>query len=296
MTTNGSQNMPEPELVQVHWDDLPADLPKRASQLVSPYSTPLFLDRKLAGSGTFIKCGEIHGILTAHHVIHNPNDRRRRFDFKSGSDQKLMLGITNIAHRFEIEMRLLTYVDIGVPSNDYSGPDLSVIVIPNSMPQLAEIRARKRFYDISTRQEEHLAAALEDIGFWVVIGYPSCEEAIEGPSHGFDYVIKSVGITACTSLSAREEDGDFDFLRLGVRRTNTEDQTADFRGVSGGGVWRLPLEKRYSDPPSKARFGSEVLAGVAFYQTAIVDNCCEIRSHAGKSIYQKVHEKLIGLN
>lgn len=225
-------------------------------------------------------------------VVHNPRDRKRRFDFAAGSGQHLVLGIADFAHRSAIEMQLLSCVDVGVPADDYLGPDLSVIVLPDASPLLAEIKARKSFYDISIRRDEHLAEALEGDGFWTVIGNPRSIQEHEGPSHGFNYVINSLGIAACTHVTSRSESDGFDFLHLAVDRSRLAGLTENFGGMSGGGVWKLPLTKKQHEPMSNVQLGPEILAGVAFYKTAMVNDACEIRCHAGKSIYIKVFEKL----
>src|SRR5271169_6870325 len=70
---------------------LPKALRLEIDQWLLASSTALILDGELAGSGTFIRSGKTYGILTAHHVIHNPHDRSRRFDFSAGSSQELGL-------------------------------------------------------------------------------------------------------------------------------------------------------------------------------------------------------------
>lgn len=288
--------MPDISTAEAAWDAFLPDVLKKGTQLVSDYSAPMFLDDRLAGSGTLIKCGSIYAILTAHHVVHNPLDSARKFDFKASSSQALILAIEDFAHRLEIHMRYLNCVDVGVPVDGYSGPDLAVIVIPDSCPQLHEIQARKRFFDISTHRAARLTESLSDDGCWFVVGNPLALEEKRSGSHGFSHVVNSRGFAAYTYVKKREATNVFDFLHLGVERSKLEGFTEDFRGMSGGGVWRIPLVMRRFDAGFTIQLGDEVLAGVAFYQTAMRDDGCEIRCHAGKSIYNKVYEKLMGLN
>ena len=289
---SGINNNPEEDRIEVRGSELPLDLPERVMQQTTRYSVPLFLDGGLAGSGTFIKCGGVHGIITAYHVVHNPLVRTRRFDFTSGSTQRLVLGIADIASHFYLEMRHLRCVDVGVPRDDYSGPDLAVIVFPDGDPKLAEIRARKLFYDISLHRGQRKAEALVDDGLWVLVGNPARMQTLEPASHGFDSVIDSEGIAIFTLVSKREDDSLFDFVHLVMSGLRMRDLPENFGGMSGGGVWRVPLLKKKDDPTPKIYLGNELLAGVAFFQTAIRNDTCEIRCHAAKSIYERVYEAL----
>jgi len=285
-------NNPEEDGIEVRGSELPLDLPEKVMQQTTRYSVPLFLDGGLAGSGTFIKCGGVHGIITAYHVVHNPLVRTKRFDFTSGSTQRLVLGIADVASHFYLEMRHLRCVDVGVPRDDYSGPDLAVIVFPDSDPKLGEIRARKLFYDISLHREERLAEALLDDGLWVIVGNPVRMQKMEPASRGFTSVIDSEGLAALATVSQREDDGTFDFIHLALNDLKAHDFPEHFGGMSGGGVWRIPLLKKKGDPLSRIYPGAEVLAGVVFFQTAVRDDSCEIRCHAAKSVYERVYEKL----
>jgi hypothetical protein len=103
-------------------------------RLIYGYSSPLFLDKTLVGSGTFVTWKDQFGILTAHHVPHNPPLASLRFDFSAGSDQRLGVALAEHAHCFEFQMRNLSLVDIAVPvdtADDGRGPDLAVIKLGN---------------------------------------------------------------------------------------------------------------------------------------------------------------------
>ena len=287
--------MPNNNMGEAAWNAFLPHVLERGTQLVGDYSAPMFLDDKLAGSGTLIKCGRVYAILTAHHVVHNPLDSARKFDFKASSSQSLMLVIEDYAHRLEIQMRYLNCIDVGIPVDEYSGPDLTVIVIPNSCPQLHEIQARKRFFDISVQTAVRLTESLSDNGCWFVVGNPHALQEERSGSHGFSRVVNARGFAAYTYVAKHEATDAFDFLHLGVERSQLESFTEDFRGMSGGGVWKIPLIMRRDEDTLTVQTGSEVLAGVAFYQTAMGNDGCEIRCHGPASIYEKVYEALSAL-
>ncbi len=189
-------------------------------------------------------------------------------------------------------MRHLNYVDVGVPVDEYSGPDLTVIVIPSSCPQLQEIQARKRFFDISVHRTERLAESLSDSECWFIVGNPRALQGELSASHGFSRIINTRGFAAYTYVTKRENTDSFDFLHLRVERSKLDSFTENFGGMSGGGVWRIPLIMRRDEETLKIQLGKEILAGVAFYQTTMRDYGCEIRCHGPESIYKRVYEAL----
>ena len=265
------------------------------TSLLGKYSAPLILDNKLAGSGTLIKCGKAHGILTAHHVIHNPKDRSRVFDFRWSSKQQLGLTLVEYPHLFRIPMNSLHCVDIGVPQNgdECDGPDLSVIIFPENV--ISEITARKSFFNVSIRREERLAGCSNNNGLWCAVGNPKFYESSMLPSHGFSEVVDLRGIVLYTAISKRELRRDFDYIHLNV---NYPDLVGDaalpdrFGGLSGGGVWRLSLIKATANSQPEIDLLSACLAGVVYCETLRDGRPEELRCHGPRSIYNRVCEAL----
>jgi len=136
--------------------DLPKTLRLQIDNFLMDFSTPLILDGELAGSGTFIKCGKLRGILTAHHVVHNPKDSKRRFDFSGGRNQQLALAVVDKrSHSFVVPVAALNCVDVGEPSeegNESYGPDISVIILPERVA--ADIEVRKLFLNVSIHRSK----------------------------------------------------------------------------------------------------------------------------------------------
>ncbi len=256
----------------------------RDLRFIRDHSSPLFLDGELAGSGTFISWDDEFGILTAHHVPHNPKDSGRRFDFSVSSTQKLGLSLVEHAHRFELEMRNLRPVDIAGPidpSDLERGPDLAVIRL-GGKATVVDIAARKSFYRVSHRTDERLAASLRDDGIFVVCGAAQEEEEQTGPELGFTEVTMQNLTTFYGGLHRRFDRDGYQYAELSVQRTGVDDPPDNFGGVSGGGLWRVPVER---DVPNGYRIGPPVLAGVVFFQR--VDNRREVlRCHTGDAVYR----------
>lgn len=264
-------------------------------RLTYDYSSPLFLDKTLVGSGTFIAWKDQFGILTAHHVPHNPLDATLRFDFSAGSDQRLGVALAAHAHCFEFQIRNLSLVDIAAPidTEDHGrGPDLAVIKLGNKAVVDA-IAARKLFYRLDVHTTERVERSLRDDGIFVVCGAAKECERAGGPELGFtEVMIEELtayhGGMVPPSGRRFERDG-YRYAELGVEYASHEDLPGTFGGVSGGGLWHIDVSKA-ADGTYKV--SEPILAGVAFYQTAVVNQQRMIRCHAGDAVYVHALDRL----
>ena len=60
-----------------------------------------------------------------------------------------------------------------------------------------------------------------------------------------------------------------------------------FGGVSGGGVWRVPVYRKKGDPKGAEYYQNRTLAGVAFYEeNHLPDGRFFVRTHGPKSLYR----------
>ena len=92
-------------LIKLRFSRIQNDLPLvETINSLGNYSTVLFYDNKIIGSGTFLQCGLCAGILTAHHVIGEAIGINL---LGNGSDKKLGLAITGYLHRFEVELQYI---------------------------------------------------------------------------------------------------------------------------------------------------------------------------------------------
>jgi hypothetical protein len=273
---------------------LPRDLRLEIDKLLLASSTALILDGELAGSGTFIKWGSTYGILTAHHVIHNPHDRLRRFDFSTGSSQELGLVVMDKRnHSFTIPMPLLSYVDIGIPQDEESGPDLSVVVLPEVRAH--DIAVRKSFTDISVKRAERIQQCESPVGGWCGVGFPQCYTRPHESSTNTTKVTFIPSLTLYSQIVRNFTTDGFDYVHFNVlspQMSENIEPPSSFAGMSGGGIWNVRVTR---DPKTSRLFldvEGTILAGVMFYQTFSENKPKELRCHGWKSIYQKVYEAL----
>jgi hypothetical protein len=92
--------------------------------------------------------------------------------FNSSSEQKLQLVVARDRHALGFEMRHLQNVTLGPRGSDEFGPDISVIVLPES-PQLGLIKSMKSFWRLDLQQTEKLTEALNEGNFVVLAGCPA---------------------------------------------------------------------------------------------------------------------------
>ena len=55
--------------ISLKTSQFPEEIIEQASRAIDNYATVLFYEDNVIGSGTFVQCDSIFGILTAHHVI-----------------------------------------------------------------------------------------------------------------------------------------------------------------------------------------------------------------------------------
>jgi hypothetical protein len=149
--------------------DLSGGVTDEAAQFTRLYTVPMFYRDAFVGSGTLIAWDGNYGILTAQHIPHNPEDSTHRFEF-NGPD-KLGLSIAGSAHRFELEMQHVRFVEIGRPASKVRGPDLAVIVLPSAL--IGALKAKLSFWNISVNIAEKMDRGSRNTGFCILAGSPA---------------------------------------------------------------------------------------------------------------------------
>jgi hypothetical protein len=63
-----------------------------------------------------------------------------------------------------------------------------------------------------------------------------------------------------------------------------------FNGMSGGGLWQVPLTK--SESSGDIGYVTPILSGVVFYQVATTSTECGLRCHGPASLYGAVYDAI----
>ena len=232
---------------------------------------------KLIGSGTFVTIDDVSGILTAQHVTNE----------LVSSDLGLI--VAEHEHKPILNSDLFQVIKLK-EDNANELPDLSFIHLPAST--LGTIKAIKSFYNIGTKKESTLQEPLEkDIGVWFICGFPDeLKKEGEKSIRGFDSATGFYGLCGATSGVSNEYiENDFDYIEVPVSCGTADVIPSNYGGVSGGGLWQVPL---YVDEKEKRFWGDPVLSGVAFYQSDMENNSRTIKCHGRQSIYRKLIQTL----
>ena len=260
--------------------DIPQDVRDKVMRDIVDYCVPILLGQNLLGSGTLVRCGAKHGVLTAYHVAKYFGTRR--------AAKRLRLAIHEYSPPLSIPMQYVVKHDIGIPESDEEGPDMSFLeVLP--LDVLGTLKAKKSFFDINVRSQERLSFCRDDpTGIWAMaylLGEQTSKLRFEDGVPGID-IGGGVGFTA-PDTDFYDESG-FDFVECGVKYTDSNKLPSTFGGASGGGLWKVPLSTPSVGGEGKWEAGYPVLAGLLFYESAHQGDYRRIKCHGPKSIYENL--------
>ncbi|HOC01152.1 MAG TPA: hypothetical protein PKM43_20680, partial [Verrucomicrobiota bacterium] len=87
------------------------------------------------------------------------------------------------------------------------------------------------------------------------------------------------------------EQDEHDYLRLKVYDP-AHGFPSNYGGVSGGGIWMVPLEMDPDKGPHTAKAAELFLAGVCCYQHEPLPDGREVEGHGPRSVYRRMREVL----
>jgi hypothetical protein len=267
-------------------NQLPANLTHSIEQNIEPYIACMIGLRRgqikpefgLFGSGTFLQVLGIHGILTAHHVV----------EALQSCDRLGLALKLPYEHRWTIPVNSLHFINIGIPVEPEWGPDLAVILLPEDA--IGHVKSLQTFYNLGKSKNEYVGSQLLlRTGAWGVSGFPQVLTQQGGYDTRFIFSEGYKGVLGFVAPPREWVRGEYDYFEVDVSWSNDDTVPKDYRGVSGGGLWHIPLSRRGG---SALEHGRPTLAGVAFYQTSVEQSKRTIRCHGANSIYEKVYEAI----
>jgi hypothetical protein len=264
---------------------MPISLIEQIANRLHPFTTVIVkLQRDQAGnkkppvqigSGTFIAIGNVYGILTAQHVA-------RELD----GDCALGLALLKHEHIHLIERQYLDVIHVASAIVPADGPDLAFIVLP--APNVSAIKAVKSFYNLSAEKEQVLSRPLPlDWGIWFLCGAPGEKTAKEESAIAYDGVFSFGGMCYAAGADREFQKDGFDYIELGVEYKDGADLPSTFGGMSGGGLWQVPLRQAENGMLEPSTL---LLSGVIFYEFRIDNQPSIIKCHGRRSIYQNVYD------
>ncbi len=233
------------------------------------------------GSGTFVRVGDIHGILTAYHCA----------ELLSG---EYLLGLSvapeGREQNFTINPNSLSIVPIAKPVSEEFGPDLAFIGIAD-WDKIATIKASKSFYDLMFDRALMLEQPPEnDSSAWYVCGVPNVTFLPTNSEAGFEHAFEFMELCGLGGIDRVFERNGYDYGEMHFPASEGDVPPESFGGMSGGGLWQVPW------PPSSGSAESipdMLLAGVIYYQGTTEEGLRFLRNHFRVSIYRHVVDALV---
>ena len=231
---------------------------------------------RLVGSGTFVKIDATYSILTAAHVW----DASERL-------HAIGLALTAYESCFLIPRDMISVRRLRDKTSDEFGPDLALLDIPAAL--VSRILAHKSVLDLSQQRGNFWTESSKlNSGIWAVTGIAEGLSAIrERPEqHTFEADIHGRAFF-CGIQHVHEHNG-YDYLDAGADMTTTG-IPGSFGGVSGAGLWQIPLSLDKGGEISWNR--KKNFRGVAFWESAVQEGRRVIRCHGPKSLFERAWQE-----
>ena len=223
------------------------------------------------GAGTLVEAAGRHGIVTAYHVA-------REF---SG---ECYLGLTTstTGNDFKIHASQVDVSPFDSPADGEYGPDLAFISIgPRDRDEIAQV---KEFYSLSAAKPGALDAPPPlDVGVWVACGSPHERSRLDPGDDRFDAIAAFQLFCGFGGVDNEFQHAGMDFLEMAIDSTEPPDSSLSLKGMSGGGLWQVPIALSPTRQLLPSRF---LFSGVIFWRDSLPDGRLLLRSHGRRSIYE----------
>jgi hypothetical protein len=228
------------------------------------------------GSGTFVLMRDYPCLLTAGHVWDRALRHYAKLLFSIAGEKPAM--------RITRDKLKVLYCSPRLTRNEEQrqGPDLALIGLPEECVERLKAMG-KSFYNLAKRREAALSSGPSTNQFRVLIGTPG-EWVAWKQSERPDLMHAQVGASLIISrVRAAYQRDPWDYVDLSIHDRRGDNFPADYRGMSGSGLWRVGVEAGNQLTWDSTAF----LDGVAFYWDDTGPPEEEVlRSHGPRSIYE----------
>lgn len=223
----------------------------------------------LIGSGTLARIGDKYGILTAQHVL--PHLMKESTEFG--------VSILPYAHRYTISVSDVHVVELPKLTKQADRPDIAFMFLTGS--KLGAIQAKKSFWSIPHWRDRMLLNPVDKYNsLWLISGCPGEFTKTEKSYGQFKTVKSFCNMLGCSGVEREYFDQEFDYLEVSVLYQEGCGLPETFGGVSGGGLWQIPITESENGMPQG---GEPLLSGVACWET----NIKETRERSGSDVQAK---------
>lgn len=284
MTMNDSMDENMNDIILVK--ELPPTLVDAAVQALAQYTIAFLGIKKvthgqqidLLGSGVLVSVGSTRAILTAHHVV-QVLPRTGRLG--------LLLERTSQPH--SIDTRGAAFLEIARGTQDSVGPDLGAVVLA---PHIAgAIAAKKTFYNLDSRRDRLLNSPpdLRD-GVWIAQGFLEGGTVVTPDPDGRGITKGFYNFSGVGGPETGDQVGEYDYFEFPVSHEARQNAPRSWAGMSGGGLWQIPLKREGRGLVHL----TPLLSGILFYQQPTTDTECGVRGHGRRSVYEVAYNYIRG--
>ena len=257
---------------------IPQSLLEEATQRLRVFSTALGWAGNHVGGGTFVRVNGRSGILTAGHVWDALYNNRR-------DQPNVTMVVRDGLHSYSLPVEyFVPHIDVKRNSEAF-GPDIQFLELPPDT--VSRICAQKSFAEISDNADRWLPLALAEEGFGAVMGFAA--EQTRKIELGQNEILLELRGGYISGIEQHQRIGDFDYVETIADPINAKGLPSTYGGVSGAGLWRVPINKKLREPLTAATMSEKfVFAGVAFYEEHMADGRMKIRYHGPETVYRRV--------
>ena len=232
----------------------------------------------LLGSGTLVAVGNARAILTAHHVV-QVLPRSGRLG--------ILLERTREPHT--IDTQGLAFLEIARGTQDSLGPDLGAVVL--APPIASAIEAKKAFYNLDSCRNLllHRPPDLRD-GVWFVQGFLDEGTIVTQAPDGRAVTKAFYNFSGVGGPETGGQVGDYDYFEFPVSHTGRPVAPRSWGGMSGAGLWQVPLKRDRRE----LVYRTPLLSGVVFYQQLTTETVCGVKCHGRRSVYHAAYNSIQG--
>jgi hypothetical protein len=301
----------------VRLGDIPRDVLDQVENDLLQYSVGLFRgqggaqpnEMDLVGSGTLIQVGNLYAILTADHVLGCLQGTEKDCE-RVGA---VGLGFAHPEETYEDKPLIIPMEELlqsrmvqiarNPQKRQGEGPDLGAIFLPNTY--ISRIEKEKSFYNLSEAHEKiRSASSTRGGGLRLIFGFPGAETQWETIVDSDNYIPRFCqnALWGGTEQEPYANRDGFDYFKIQIgekeakKLPKTIGGTSTLGGISGGGIWHVPVMKNREYWPD-LMIKSSVLCGVAFAEGRLVDkgHVLYVKCHGWRSVYNKAYPFLADL-
>lgn len=182
----------------------------------------------------------------------------------------------------------LAFLPIARGTCDADGPDLGAVVLA---PQLAaSIGAKRLFFNLDAKRDRMLSEP-PDVrdGVWFAQGFLEERTVVTADPDG-GTTTRFYNFSGIGGPDGPTERGGYDYYVYPVSHEARSDAPLSWGGMSGGGVWQVPLKRKDGNLVALR----PLLSGVLFYQRATTATECGVVAHGLRSVYGVAYNSILG--